>query len=162
MLDYHDHGCRSVGKWIAVLCAALGVAIAFIMMGGLKTNLASFSFSLPKELAVGLVVLFLAAVFLGERAGVFLCGRSNDLATHVLVGQGVAFGSITMAVLSGTLVAFISEGYLLSGPEANPLTHVFGFFLPLLLVLMFGGIPAVLLGVLYGLLVRNRLRKLDQ
>lgn len=161
MLDYHDHGCGRIGKWIAVLCAALGAVTAFIMMGGLRINVATTSFAVPKELAVGLLVLFLAAVFLGERAGRFLCGRSNNVAMHVLVGQGVAFGSITMAVLSGTLVAFISEGFFLNAPEANPLSHVGGFFLPLLLVLMFGGIPAVFLGVLYGLLVRNRLRKLN-
>lgn len=162
MLNDHDHGCGSVGRWISVLCAALGVVTAILMIRAMNIGWYVPGYPIPKEIAVGLVVLFIAAAFLGEKAGVRLCGRSHDVPLNVLVGQGVAFGSIAIAVMAGTLVGVVSAaGEILSSPGFTPIGVVLLLFGPLFLVLMFGGIPAVLLGLLYGFVVRNRLRDLD-
>jgi len=163
MLDYHDHGCGRIGRWIGVLCAALGVATAYLMIQLMNLGWYIPVSHLPKEITFGLVVLFLTSAFLGERGGMRLCGKSDDVSLNVLVGQGVAFGSITIAVMSATLIGIVSAaGTLVGGPGFTPLGLVFALFIPLLLVLLVGALPAVGLGVLYGLLVRNRLRKLNQ
>jgi hypothetical protein len=162
MLDYHEHGCGSVGKWIGVLCAALGVVTAYVMVRAMNIGWDLFPSNPPKEILVGLVVLFLAAAYLGEKSGRRLCGKDHDLPLNVVVGLGVAFGSITIAVMSGTMVGVVSNaGEWLSSPDYNPLYLVPGFFFLLFFILLFGGLPALILGVLYGFLVRSRLRNLN-
>ena len=161
MLDYHEHGCGSIGTWIGLVCAAVGVGTAALMVYALNLDWYLFPSNPPKEVVVGVVALFLAAVYLGKKSGVYLCGKHSRLSLNVLVGLGVAFGSISIAVLAGTLVAIVSNpGEIFSDPDFNPFNLVLGFFLMLGLVLLFGGVPAVVLGVLYGFLVRNRLREL--
>ena len=105
-------------------------------------------FPFPKEIVVGLVVLFIAAAILGKKAGIYLCNKTHATGRNVLVGIGVAFGSIAAAVLAGTFVGFLGEAdYILRAENFSVVNFVFGFFIPLLLVLWFGGIPAILLGV---------------
>ena len=163
MLDEDGHGCGSIGQWVAIVCAAAGVGIAFLMLRAM--GVPKFVVPLnppPKELIIGLIALFIGAALLGKKAGMYLCGKSQAWALNVVVGIGVAFGSIAIAVLTGTFVGVVSEAPRLFGSvDFNPLNALLGFFIPLGIVLFFGGIPAAFLGVLYGLVVRNRLRKLN-
>lgn len=158
MTDHDRHGCGRVGSWIGVLCAALGVLSAYAMVRALDIGWIVGIPKLPLELILGLVALFVAAALLGRKAGVFLCKRQNDLAMNVVVGIGVAFGSIAIAVWTGTLVGLISEIPSLQPPD--PVGILLVIFGPLLIICFYGGIPAALLGVLYGFLVRRQLRKL--
>lgn len=163
MLDEDGHRCGSIGRWIAVVCAALGVVAALVMVVAL--DFPSFLVPLnppPKEIIVGLIALFIAASWLGKKAGMYLCDKTHDTAMNVVVGLAVAFGSISISVMTGTLVGMVSELPRISGSvNFNPLYVLLGFFIPLFFVLLFGAIPAILLGVLYGFLVRNRLRNLN-
>jgi hypothetical protein len=163
MADEDGHGCGSIGRWLAVLCAAAGVGIAFLMLRAM--GVPKFVVPLnppPKEIIIGLIALFVAAGLLGKKAGMYLCGKSHDWALNVVVGIGVAFGSIAIAVLTGTFVGVVGEArQIFSSVDFNPLNALLGFFIPLGIVLFFGGVPAAFLGVFYGLLVRNRLRKLN-
>lgn len=162
MLNDEEHGCGSVGRWVAVLCAGLGVGAAVLMLQVMGIGKFIFSDAFPKEIAVGLVVLFIASAVLGKKAGIYLCDKTSATGWNVLVGVGVAFGSIAAAVLAGTFVGFLGEAdYILRAENFSAVNFVLGFFIPLLLVLWFGGIPAILLGVFYGFTVRNRLRKLN-
>ena len=162
MLNDEEHGCGSIGRWVAVLCAGLGVGAAVLMLLALGISKFILPFPFPKEILVGLVILFIAAASLGKKAGIYLCDKTNATGRNVLVGIGVAFGSIAAAVLAGTFVGFLGEAdHILRAENFSVVNFVIGFFIPLLLVLWFGGIPATLLGVFYGFMVRNRLRKLN-
>jgi hypothetical protein len=164
MLNEDGHGCGSIGRGIAVLCAAVGVVTALVMVWVM--GVPKFVIPLnppPKEIIVGLIALFIAAAWLGNKAGIYLCGKGHDWASNVVVGIGVAFGSIAIAVLTGTFVGVVSEArQIFSSVDFNPLNALLGFFFPLGMVLFFGGVPAAFLGVVYGFLVRNRLRKLNR
>lgn len=163
MLNDEEHGCGSIGRSVALLCAGLGVGAAVLML--LALGISKFfilPFPFPKEILVGLVVLFIAAASLGKKAGIYLCDKTRSTGRNVLVGIGVAFGSIAAAVLAGTFVGFLGEAdHILRAENYSVVNFLFGFFIPLLLVLWFGGIPAILLGVFYGFTVRKRLRKLN-
>src|SRR5687768_842148 len=160
MLHDDDHRCGSIGRWVALLCAALGVITAYIVVLGLKLSWIVFPSAFPKEILVGLVVLFIAAAVLGKKAGIYLCNKTHATGRNVLVGVGVAFGSIAAAVLVGAFVGYFGEMDLLRRGEFTVSGLVLAPFILLFFVLWFGGIPAILLGVFYGFLVRNRLRKL--
>ena len=159
MTDHHRHGCGRVGSWISVLCAALGVLTAYLMIGPLALDWLINIFHLPIEVIVGVVALFVAAALLGRKAGTFLCERRNDLPMNVLIGIGLAFSSIAVAVWSATLVGVLRELPNIS-QSPHPLGILYIIFLPLLVICIYGGIPAVLLGILYGFLVRHQLWKL--
>ena len=163
MLDEDGHGCGSIGRWIALVCAALGVVAAIVMVRAIDIPKFIVPLNAPtKEMIVGLIALFIAAAWLGNKAGKYLCDKSHDTAMNVLVGLGVAFGSISISVMTGTFVGIVSEVPRISGSvNFNPLYVLLGSFIPLFFVLLFGAIPAILLGVLYGFLVRNRLRNLN-
>ena len=70
MLNDEEHGCGSIGRSVALLCAGLGVGAAVLML--LALGISKFfilPFPFPKEILVGLVVLFIAAASLGKRRG---------------------------------------------------------------------------------------------
>ena len=89
-----------------------------------------------------------------EKARIYLCDKTYDLALNVLVGLGLAFGSIAAAVLAGTIVGFLGEADHILRAENFSASGLVLF--PRFLVVWFGGIPAILLGVFYVFVVQNR------
>lgn len=159
MEGHEYHGCGSVGKWLGMLFGVLGVAAAFLMVAWMNGG---WVIGLDPAIAVGLVVEIFAAAYLGQRAGRHLCGKGNSLGRAMLVGLGVAFGSITIAVYAGTIAAFVGHpSQFFGNSEVGLLNLLSVLFFPLLLVWWFGGIPAAVLGVFYGTLVHVRLQKLN-
>jgi len=73
MLNDEEHGCGSIGRSVAVLCAAVGVGAAVLMVLAMGISRFILPFPFPKEIVVGLVVLFIAAAILGKKAGIYLC-----------------------------------------------------------------------------------------
>jgi hypothetical protein len=160
MEGHEDHGCGTIGQWIGTLCAVLGIGTAFLIVLVLD---AGWVVGLDPPIIVGLVVEIFAAAYLGRRAGTYLCGEGNPLGRGMLVGLGVAFGSIAIAVYSGTIAGFVGHASeWIGNPHINRWNAVPALFFPLFLVLLFGGAPAVVLGVVYGTLVHVRLQKLNQ
>ena len=162
MTDHDIHGCGRAGAWIGVLCAALGVLIAGVMVWAMGIGRFVGLPGLPIELVVGLIGLFVAAGCFGKKAGVFVCKRGNGLSTNVLIGIALAFGSIAIAVWTGTIALAVKE--LINGhvPHIAALlvAVLVGWLFILLVFLIYGGIPAALLGVVYGFLLRHRLWQL--
>ena len=160
MEGHEDHGCGTIGKWIGMLCAALGIGTAFLMVRLMGIG---WTIGLDPPISVGLVVEIFAAAYLGEKAGRYLCSKGNQLGRNVLVGLGVAFGSIAIAVYAGTIAGFVGHASeWIGNPDNNRWNAVFALFVPLWLVLFYGQLPATFLGVLYAFLVHNRLQKLNQ
>ena len=128
MVDDDDHGCGNVGRWVAVLCAALGVGTAFLWCGPWTSVGSSSRTRVPKEIVVRLVVLFIASAS-GKKARIYLCDKTYDLALNVLVGLGLAFGSIAAAVLAATIVGFLGEAdHILRAENFSASGLVLGLF----------------------------------
>ncbi len=160
MNGHEDHGCGSIGKWIGVLCAALGIGTAFLMV---RVMNAGWLIGLDPPITVGLIAEIFAAAYLGEKAGRYLCQKGNALGRGMLVGLGVAFGSITIAVYAGTIAGVVGHASeWIGNSHINPWNAVPVFFFPLFIVLLFGGAPAGVLGIIYGALANARLRKLNE
>ena len=160
MFEDEDHGCGRIGRWIGLLCAGLGLATAVLMWTGLGLTWHIGFSNLPLELIVGFVALFVGAGYLGTKAGVFLCERRHALSMCMVAGIGVALGSIAIAVWTSTFLGILRNAHEFFGRNFTVLSLVLAVFGPLGLVLLFGGIPAMLLGVLYGFLVKRGLRRL--
>lgn len=160
MQDHEVHLCGSVGMKNGLLCATLSVLSAVLLMtprGTIEIVLkseASFQFGL----FVGLSAMYVVAACGGKIAGRFICLKRNRIITHICVGVGLALGSLSVSVLAGSFVSFV-VGKLGHAQDSSDLFLV--IVGPLFWVLIFGGGPAIVLGMLYGILVGRRLAKLS-
>ena len=160
MSTHIDGGCGRIGRRMGLFCAFLGVMTAYLMIqvmggggGGVWHGVTVFHVLM---LALYLSPLFITAAFFGTRAGRFLCHKGNRLNLNIWIGIALALGSVTAEVLACTFVYIVMRGGdALVGGEL-----FYAWFAPLAIIMMFGGLPAVGLGVLYGILVRSRLDKL--
>ena len=138
---------------MGVLCAFFGAVIAAAIMLALGLMDASNIPRLTPTILVGLVALFVGAGFFGKKAGNFLCEKGNSTAMNVLIGIALAYGSIAIAFAAGSFWAIV-----ISGVDAGNVVAFLFYFIAIFMAVV-GAIPATLLGVLYGFLMRNELRK---
>jgi hypothetical protein len=148
-----EHKCARVGRIVGLLCATL----AALLPGGIV--LKEFIYSLPGRLGassgtkwpllvggiITLLVLYLVAALVGSNIGENICRDRRGYAGAIAGGIGVSFS--TLAAGSLVAAACYAFGYALK----DPLGEAFGL---VLLTWLFGILPAILLGVLYGVLVR--------
>ena len=155
MKEHDDHGCGSVGRRTGLLCSGIGVAIAVLILKGMDPRGNLRLLDLGFATMIGVVALFVATAFFGTKAGVFLCKRGNRRGLNVAIGLALAFGSIAAGVWTGVLAGLVTE------VDRIPFLFdfVLGMFSVLGLFLLFGGIPAIVLGVFYGLLVTWQLSR---
>jgi hypothetical protein len=159
MQDHEVHLCGSVGIKAGLLCATLGLLSAILLMtprGTIEIVLkseASFQFGL----FVGLIALYVVAASGGKIAGRFACLKGNRIITNICVGVSLALCSLSVSVLAGSFVSFL-VGKLGHAQDSSDLFLV--IVGPLFWTLIFGGGPAMVLGMLYGILVGRGLTKL--
>lgn len=158
-MQSHDlHTCEKIGRNKSILCATLGVVAAFLLLIplgaiGLAIN-GDSTFNLI--LFTSLAALYLAASSLGKVAGRFLCKTSEPMPI-VLVGVGLALSCLVISVLTGSF-SLVLVGIIRGASDSTDLvTYV---IVPLVGVLLWGGVPAAGLGVLYGVLVRKQLARI--
>lgn len=148
------HGCGRIGRRTGVFCAFLGVVAAILMIEYFGAQWNGLSIVHALWFLVVMAPLFIAAAYFGTKAGKFLCRKGNRMGLNAAIGVALAFGSITIEVLTWTFVYVVMRG---SGEVLYGQALFYAWFAPLALIFMFGGIPAAGLGVLYGFLVRRRL-----
>ena len=153
--------CVRVGMRWSLLFAALGVLAALLLVVGLKIQalLTDPAPEFQTALVVGLATLCLSAALLGRLGGGIVYRSGNKLWANLVVGVMLALACVIISASAGALVgvllvvskqpAFVRSNWL---KDAGGLS---------LLILFFGFGPAVLLGLLYGVLVKVTLdRKL--
>ena len=149
------HTCGKIGRKNSILCATLGVLAAFLLLIplgaiGLAVN-GDSTFKLILFISLG--ALYLAAASLGKMAGRFLCKKSN-LMPSVIIGVGLALGCLAISVLTGSLSLVVANIIRGSPYSTDLVTYL---VVPLVVVFIYGGVPAVAIGVLYGVLVGKQL-----
>jgi hypothetical protein len=158
MANYPNHGCGRIGRRIGLLCAGLGLLTAYLML-----KLIGFwnapMFGLNAAMVFGVLVLFVVSGFFGTKAGVYLCWQGNRTGLNISIGLLLALGSIVIPVWAGCVfyIFFHDPNQII---EVKQIPAI--LISPLLVILIFGGIPAAVLGVVYGLLTGMQLDKLDQ
>jgi len=160
-----ERQCGSIGMKVSLLCALLGaVAPVAIMLKefllSLPGGLTAYSRLHPQDaqpkwpiligIVVSLIGLGVAAALLGKLAGKIICRRKSKFAGAALVGICLAFSCIIAGILVASLVTLV----VMPSLDSLAVIGIYSFA-----TLVVGAIPAVLLGVLFGALVRWRLVK---
>jgi hypothetical protein len=137
-----------------LLFAALGVVAAYLLLVLLKIQ-ALISEPVPEfrwAIAVGLITLCLSAALLGRLAGKIIYLSGNNIAVNLVIGLALALACLILTALAGSAVGVIlNVSHQPSFVRSNPLADIGGISL---LILLWGGGPAALLGFLYGVLVK--------
>lgn len=145
---------KIIGQRLAIKSGIIGLTNAYIIFGGL---LYSWDMKLLKaifwildvefwyHLLIGAVGLLAMAYFFGQLAGVeILVKKKNELFT------GIKYGLLTLVTgtLIGSSVGFVQEGIDNIGGFSNPFYDY--YFKPMYWVIMFGVIPAMIVGLWFG------------
>jgi len=141
---------------MGLLCAALGTLTAYFflqIMGGFNSPP---MIRLMPPMIFGVLVLFVVSGYFGTKAGVYLCWKGNKTGLDVLIGLGLAFGSIAVSVWASSVfyIFFHDRNEIIAMKDIPAI-----LFTPMLVILLFGAIPAAVLGVVYGLLVGMQLER---
>lgn len=151
---------KKIGRHIAIKSGLIGLCIAYllfaVMMLSWDTDYKKALFWIVDvefkfHLFVGAVGLLTMAYFFGQFAGVeILIKNKNYLWT------GVKYGILTLiaGTLIGSSVGFLQEGIKNIGGFSNPFYDY--YFKPLYWVTMFGIIPAIIVGLLFGRQIKRQ------
>ena len=152
MAETHEANCASIGMKMSLLCATLAIIGPLAFVIPYAKDLQRYStkdniITLASILFI-VVVFYVAAAFLGKRAGNVICRKKLKLGGSVLRGIGLALCCLWFAAVLVDLSIFVAKA--LTGQVEPPgiLTGV---------ILLFGIPPATFLGIVYGVLVRWRL-----
>ncbi len=152
---------------MSLVFAALGVVTAFTLMllifgvNGTYDILINEGLQIQLGVIAGIVALFLSATFLGKIAGRIICYKLRGIAGAAFVGFCLALSCVVIAIVAGAPFSFLVQELSNITPEHKSDFLVF-IVAPLFWILFFGILPAMLLGGLYGILVRRRLAKVDR
>lgn len=155
MEEIQEHKCARIGMKVSLLVATLAIIVLLVLTISYVADWFRYSVA-DKLISLSATVLILAvfytsAGFLGKAAGKNICRERHKLGASIFVGIGVTLGSLAVAALAAEVsiqLAKILEEGRLDGP---------GFVL--VMTILGGVLPAILLGILYGVLVRWRLTK---
>lgn len=151
--------CVRVGMRWSLVFAALGVLAAFLLLVLLKIQ-ALITEPAPESLAgivVGLAILCLSAALLGRLAGRIIYLSGNNIAVNLVIGVVLALVCLIISAVAGcALGVFLVISKQPSFVRSTPLEDIGVLSL---LILFYGGTPAALLGLLYGVLVKITLNR---
>ena len=153
--------CARVAMRWSLLFAALGVLAAYLLLVllGVQALAIGPAPEYLSGLAVGLATLCLSAALLGRLAGRIVYLSGNNLLVNLFIGVALALSCLILTAIAGTLVGVLMVvSKQPTFARSNPLKDVAGLSL---LILFYGTVPAALLGLVYGALVKVTLdRKL--
>jgi hypothetical protein len=163
MQELRPDVCARVAMRWSLLFAALGVLAAYLLLVLLGAQALAIG-TAPEYLsglAVGLATLCLSAGLFGRLAGRIVYRSGNNVLVNLFIGVGLALGCLILTTIAGTLVGVLMVvSKQPTFARSNPLKDVAGLSL---LILFYGTVPAALLGLGYGALVKVTLdRKLKR
>ena len=146
--------CARVGMRSSLLFAALGVLTALLLLRllGIQALITEPGPESLSGIVVGLATLGLSSALLGRLAGRIIYLSGNNIAVNLVIGLALALACLITPALAGSIVGvFLVVSRQPSFIRSNPLEDIGSISL---LILLWGGGPAALLGFLYGVLVK--------
>jgi hypothetical protein len=148
MEEIHEKQCASLGMKMSVLFATLGVSAPVIIMFAWYLEPSSDPIGRKRLIPLGIIVtlaaLYLVAAFMGRDIGKSMCRHRHSYGKAILAGIGLALSCLV--VVGATMTSF--------NAVIEPGASVFSVMVAIFLVVLIGALPAILLGILYGVLVR--------
>jgi hypothetical protein len=151
---------KKIGRHIAIKSGLIGLCIAYLLFAVIKlswnTNYKKALFWIVDiefkfHLFIGAVGLLTMAYFFGQLAGVEILIKKRN---YWLAGVKYGILVLITGTLIGSSVGFLQEGIKNIGGFSNPFYDY--YFKPMYWILMFGIVPAIIVGLLFGLQIKKQ------
>jgi hypothetical protein len=172
MEENREQKCASIGMKVSLLCITLAfmgplaylITISYIEGKGIPylTDLRGYSVKDVLIALGGMVIilgaLYTSAIFFGRGAGKRICEMRLSVGGAIFVGIGLAFCCLAVAAVTVELTVFLTKLFYAEAGAQRP-TAASGYGILILMIMLFGALPTILLGVVYGIVARWRLAK---
>lgn len=146
-----DHDRRRTGRCAVLFCAlGVAVALAWVALANSRADVLAMLRIFGAHIAVGALAAFVVAWFAGRACASVMNGASVWRAS--LAGVGTAVSSLVLGTTAGALTAY-GRAFAESGARHAP-GFVEYVLKPVAVVALFGGVPAIALGLVFVLVVR--------
>ncbi len=146
---------EKIGIRVAILSVTIGIILAHLILtliiwdGTLKSFTWIFNTRYWFNVIMGIFFFYGMGYFFGKKAGIqILLKKRNYILTGIKYGILIL---ITTTFLT-SLIGFFQEGIENIGTQDNPFYDY--IFKPMYWILMFGIIPAIVIGILFGLTIK--------
>jgi hypothetical protein len=144
-----------IGIRVATISVSIGIILAYLIPtwifwdGTLESFTWIFDIGFWFNVLMGIVFFYGMGYFFGKKAGKeILIKKRNYILT------GIKYGVLTLitATFLTSLIGFFQEGIDNIGGFSNPIYDY--IFKPMYWILMYGLLPAIIVGVLFGLTIK--------
>lgn len=107
-----------------------------------------FIFDFNLNFGVGIVFLIIASYYIGKKMHILICEKKWN---SLLIGILGMITILIIGIIGGSTVGFIDYG--LESKDSISELIVDYYFIPLVLILVYGGIPTIISGGILGILI---------
>jgi uncharacterized RDD family membrane protein YckC len=146
---------EKIGIRIATISVSIGIVLAYLIPtfvfwdGTSKSFTWIFDIGFWFNVLMGIAFFYGTGYFFGKKAGVEILVKKRN---YILTG--IKYGVLTLitATFLTSLIGFFQEGIDNIGGFSNPFYDY--IFKPMYWILMYGILPAIVVGILFGLIIK--------
>jgi len=155
----NDNSAKKIGGRQGLISTGLGIIIAQLIMtslialdeGFIRAFFWFMEVTYKLNLIVGVVIMLLSGYIFGQvGAKAILVKKKNFLLVGTLTGIAVLFTTAFFSSWTG----FLQEGFKNIGTNDNPFEDY--IFKPMFWITVFGLIPAILVGIWFGIQIKRK------
>ncbi|WP_299157021.1 hypothetical protein [uncultured Christiangramia sp.] len=136
---------------LAFKSVTIGIIIAYliptllVITEGINATLWIFKTNYTLNILIGIITFYCSAYFYGKKAGKEILIKKRN---YKIVGSKYGFLILITTAIISSLTGFLQEGIYNIGISDDPINDY--IFKPTFIILVFGLIPSVIIGLLYG------------
>ncbi len=147
---------EKIGVKVALKSVTIGILIAYLIPtllvigDGIKAALWIFEINYWINIVIGILIFYVCGYFFGKKAGNEILIKKKD---HQQVGAKYGFLTLLLTVFLTSWIGFFQERFDSIGTNDNPFYDY--IFKPMFWFLLFGIVPSILVGLLFGKRIKN-------
>jgi len=148
---------ENIGIKLALKSVTIGIIIAYLIPtllvigDGISAALWIFKINYWINIVIGVLIFYVCGYFFGKRAGYEILIMKKD---HQKVGAKYGFLTLLVTTFLTSWIGFFQEGIDNIGTIDEPFYDY--IFKPMFWVILFGIIPSILLGLLFGKWIKKK------
>jgi hypothetical protein len=148
---------ENIGIKVALKSVTIGILIAYLIPtilvigDGIQAVLWIFKISYWINIVIGILIFYACGYYFGKKAGIEILINKKD---YQKVGAKYGFLTLIVTAFLSSWIGFFQEGIDSVGTIDNPFEDY--IFKPMFWILLFGFLPAILVGMLFGKWIKKK------
>lgn len=151
---------EKIGIRVAIISVSIGIILAYLIPTWIFWDGTSKSFTWIFDIGfwfyvlMGIVFFYGMGYFFGKKAGTEILLKKRN---YILTGMKYGILTLITATFLKSLIGFFQEGIADIGGFSNPFYDY--IFKPMYWILIYGILPAIIVGILFGLTIKMNEKK---